>query len=264
MSGAAECAAAGAAGAAGSTVDCGSAAAEICGCALGAGTSCSAGATASEADSVAGSSFVLARFSKYADGVGRVQYQSTKLPCRTVSASTNHTTDTSMSLSAGSHRRRDSPAFRGGVAGAETLGVFRDASTSTASRRVESNAVAGVLMPENLPVHPRQKRALSRFSVWHELQNFVMTQRLGSDPETFQPARANGRQEWQDKCQEDRDGHDPVDRRSRVKGAKVRFGRSAAAFPRSWVVYDDPSLRRTTQTVRARILTSSQRDHCDA
>ena len=88
----------------------------------------------------------------------------------------------------------------------------------------------------------------------------VMTQRLGSDPETFQPARANGRQEWHNSCREAPDRRGSVDSRSRVKSATVRFRRKSAAVPRSHFLYDDPSLRRTTQTVRARILTSSQKE----
>jgi hypothetical protein len=79
------------------------------------------------------------------------------------------------------------------MAGAGILRVSREASNSPASRRVESNAVAGVLMPENLLVHPRQKRAPSRFSVWHELQNFVMRPLRGCDHEAVPTSRLNTR-----------------------------------------------------------------------
>jgi hypothetical protein len=57
-----------------------------------------------------------------------------------------------------------------------------------------------------------------------------------------------------------RGGHQKVE----SQGGRRSTGRSSAVFPRRRVVYDDPSLLRTTQTVRARILMSSHRDHWDA
>lgn len=90
------------------------------------------------------------------DEAGRLMYQSTKPPCRTVSVSSTQSTETSMPAGSGSQRWRGGDVRRVGAAGAVVVGMTSSASTGEALLLVESKAVAGVRMPENLPAQPRQ------------------------------------------------------------------------------------------------------------
>lgn len=112
------------------------------------GTGAASGATATLAIAVG--------VSRLFDEAGRLMYQSTKPPCRTVSVSSTQTTETSMPAGSGSQRWRGGDVCRVGAAGAVVVGMTSSASTGEALLLVESKAVAGVRMPENLPAQPRQ------------------------------------------------------------------------------------------------------------
>ncbi|MGJ7521452.1 hypothetical protein ACSFA0_13255 [Variovorax sp. LT1P1] len=109
---------------------------------LGGGTDCSKGAAARA--SLADWLVVPIGGTKRLGELGRLKYQSRNPPCKVVRASSSHSTETSMPAGRVGHRRRDFSAGRASALAVGIVGGCRAASKPSASRRVESNALAGV------------------------------------------------------------------------------------------------------------------------